>query len=1046
MASCPRCGRAAAEGASFCSACGAPLAVDAPRTTQARKTVTVLFADVSGFTSLSERLDPESLQQLMTRYFDEMRRVIARHGGTVEKLIGDAIMAVFGVPVLHEDDAPRAARAALEMHASLEALNDDLAERWDVRLRTHTGLNSGVVVVGSGAGGEQFTYGDTVNVAQRLEAAAAPGEILVGSLTARLLDGVGELARIAPLHLKGKAEPVEAWRLEAVDAHGQRTNGSLSELVGRRAEGAILRDAFDALVGTGRPGVVTILGPAGIGKSRLARAFVEAIDDRAEVVAGRCLPYGEGITYWPLGEIVRRLAGRAEERAVADAAGGGPEAAMIAERIVRVIGTAPGAVAIEESHWAARRLLEIRAAQRPLVVLLDDVHWAEPTLMDLVEHVATFAAEVPLLLVCLSRPELLDRYPTWPATGRRHAVIELGPLADDDAARLLHRLTAGTTVDPDDAERLLATAEGNPFFLEQIVAMRAEPGATGPGTPATIHSLLAARIDALPRTERAVLERAAVEGRGFHRSALAELLDPEDRAALDAGLEALARRRLVSPGRGELPGEAGYHFTHILVRDVAYELLPKARRADLHERYAAWLDRRAGPRYAELVGYHYEQAHRWHAELRPRAAAERRALAGAAAARLGAAGRGALERGDLPGGVNLLERTAALLDSDDPERGEVLPELGLALVQIGQLPRAEAVLIEAARAAASRDATLAEAHARIAQLFALVQVDPEAAAHEISVRFDALRHTFTAAADDLGLARLWRARALVHWLTGRTQRAAAAWERSIRYAVRAGDEQGRADALAWLSSAAAQGPTPVPRAIARCEGILRDLRSDRRLQGATMRPLACLHAMAGRFDEAHGLFAQSREIHEELGVGMHAAVAQEEAFVYFVAGDSAAAEAALRPGYEHLQEIGERALLTTTAGMLARALLEQDRDDEAWALTEVAEEAVAPDDLSGNVQYRMVRAQLLVRQGAFDEADAMSRDAVELSERTDWLMDRGDALMARGAVLRAAGEHDGATAAIRKAFELYTRKGNVVSANRARSAVDAVPARARVRQ
>jgi tetratricopeptide (TPR) repeat protein len=369
--------------------------------------------------------------------------------------------------------------------------------------------------------------------------------------------------------------------------------------------------------------------------------------------------------------------------------------------------------------------------------------------------------------------------------------------------------------------------------------------------------------------------------------------------------------------------------------------------------------------------------------------------------------------------------------------------LGLALVQFGQLPQAVAVLVEAARAAADRGATLAEAHARIAQFFVLVQVDPEAAAHEISVRFEALRNTFTAAADDLGLARLWRARALVHWLTGRTQRASAAWERSTRYALRAGDEQGRADALAWLGSAASQGPTPVPRAIARCEAILRELRSDRRLQAATMRPFACLHAMAGRFDEARDLFAQSRAIHDELGVGMHAAVAQEEAFVDFVAGDSAGAEAALRPGYEHLQEIGERALLTTTAGMLARALLEQDRDDEAWALTEVAEETAAPDDLSGNVLYRMVRGQLLARQGAFDEADRMSREAVELSERTDWLMDRGDALMARGEVLSALGDHDAAAGAMRKAFDLYTRKGNVVSANRARTAVEAVPARSR---
>jgi class 3 adenylate cyclase/tetratricopeptide (TPR) repeat protein len=1038
MATCPRCGRAAAEGASFCSACGTRLPGDAPRATRARKTVTVLFADVSGFTSLSERLDPESLQQLMTRYFDAMRRIIGRHGGKVEKLIGDAIMAVFGVPVVHEDDALRAARAALEMEDALDELNEDLAERWDVRLQTHTGLNTGVVIVGSGAGGDEFTYGDTVNVAQRLESSAAPGEILVGSVTARLLDGVAELSSIAPLRLKGKAEPVRAWRLLSVDPDAQRANGSLSALVGRKAECAMLREAFDEVVESRTPQLVTILGPAGIGKSRLARAMVDAVGNRAEVVAGRCLPYGEGITYWPLAEIVRRLAGRAEERAIANAAGATPEATMIAERMVRVIGTAPGGVPIEEGHWAARRLFEIRAAKRPLVVLVDDLHWAETTLIELLEHVATFATGVPLLLVSLARPELLDRRPTWPGTGDRHTVIELGPLGADEAAALLGHLTAGAEVDPDDAARLLATAEGNPFFLEQIVAMRDEPGGERAEMPVGIHALLAARIDALPGAERAVIDRAAVEGRGFHRSALAELLHPADRPSLDASLEALTRRRLVRPGRGELPGEAGYHFSHILVRDVTYDLLPKSERADLHERYADWLDRRAGPRYAELVGYHYEQAHRWHAELRPRAAAERRGLADAAAERLTAAGRAALERGDLPGGVNLMERTAALLEAEDPRRAEILPELGLALVQCGQLPRAEAVLVEAMRVAADREETLGEAHARVAQFFALVQVDPEAAAHEMSVRFETLLHTFTAAADDLGLARLWRAQALVHWLPGRSQRAAAAWERSIRYAVRAGDEQGRADALAWLASAAMLGPMPVPRAINRCEAILRDLSSDRRSQGLTMRPLAALQAMAGRFDVARDLFAKVAAIEADLGVGMHAAAPQDEAIVHLLAGDPAAAEAVLRVGYEHLREMGERALLSTVAGLLARAVLEQNRDAEAEALTDVCEETAAPDDISACVLHRMVRAELRARKGALDDAEQLSLEAVELAERTDWLLDRADALMARGRVLRAAGDHDRSHGALYKAFELYTRKGNVVSANRARHAVDAV--------
>jgi tetratricopeptide (TPR) repeat protein len=262
--------------------------------------------------------------------------------------------------------------------------------------------------------------------------------------------------------------------------------------------------------------------------------------------------------------------------------------------------------------------------------------------------------------------------------------------------------------------------------------------------------------------------------------------------------------------------------------------------------------------------------------------------------------------------------------------------------------------------------------------------------------------------------------------------------------VRAGDEQGRADALAWLGGAALQGPMPVARAISRCEAIMRDLAANRRSCAAAMRALAVLHVMAGRLDAAAELFAQSRAIHKELGIEVLSAVAQEEAIGHLIAGNAAAAEEALRPGYEHLQEMGERAILSTTAGLLARAMLEQGRDDDAWALTETAEETAAPDDLSAHVLFRMVRAQVLARRGAVEQADQMSRAAVELCDRTDWLVDRGDALMARGEVLRAMDDHDRAAASMQKAFELYTRKGNVVSADRARAAVDAVPTRSRV--
>ena len=1036
MPSCPRCGVGAAETARFCSACGAPLGGAHGRTVHARKMVTVMFADVVRFTSLSERIDPESLQQVMSRFVAEMRQIIVRHGGTIEKLMGDAIMAVFGVPVIHEDDAARAARCALEMHAALEGLNDDFEARWGERLRIHTGINTGEVMVGPGDDGQTVVYGDPVNVAKRLQE-VADGEILVGPLTAGLIDDAGRLSPVVPLRLKGKGAPVAAWRLRPAGEDVPSSPGPTRALVGRREELAALRATFDRVVETGTPATVTITGVAGIGKSRLIGELLDDIGDRAAVVAGRCLPYGEGITYWPIAEIVRRLAGRPEVSAIEEIAGGGREARTIAHHVARVVGMAPGTVAAEEAHWAVRRLLEMRAAQRPLVVVLDDIHWAEPTLLDLLDHLTTVVRDVPLLLVYLARPELLERAPP-PITGERGTALALGPLPDDDAAALLDELTAASGVAADDAERVLATAEGNPFFLEQIVAMRA---GGDDGTPASIHALLAARIDALPPNERAVVDRAAVEGRGFHRSAVAELLPAAERAALDAALDGLARRQLIRPGAGELPGEAGYRFVHILVRDVAYELLPKAARAELHERYAAWLEERAGPRFGELVGYHFEQAHRWHAELRPRALAERRPLAERAAERLSAAAHAALQRGDLPGGVNLLRRTAALLPADAPARAHVLPELALALVQLGELAAADRILGEAIKNARQYGDELAEAHARTAQFFVLVQVEPDAAPEAISTRFDALHRTFTHASDDLGLSRLYRAKAFVHWLLGRTALADAAWKRAVRHSRMAGDEQGVADGLVWQASAAAFGPRRVPDAINDCRAILDQLRLDRRSQALSMRPLATLHAMAGELDVARSLLAESHAIHDELGVSLHAVLAQDDAYVALIAGDPAEAEAALRPCVAQLEEMGEKALLATMAGLLARSLLAQDRDDEAWAVADTIDETAAPGDLSAQMLRLIVRAELYARRGDMAMADRLSRDAVTIVAATDWLVDRAEAHMTRGHILRAASRHTEAARELQTAFELFGRKGHLVAAERAGAAVAAMSPR-----
>jgi tetratricopeptide (TPR) repeat protein len=436
------------------------------------------------------------------------------------------------------------------------------------------------------------------------------------------------------------------------------------------------------------------------------------------------------------------------------------------------------------------------------------------------------------------------------------------------------------------------------------------------------------------------------------------------------------------------------------------------------------------------VGYHLEQAHRWHAELRPRAVAERRSLADQAAERLSAAAHAALQRGDLPGGVNLLRRTAALLPTDAPSRAQALPELGLALVQLGELAEADHILSAAIKQARESGDELAEAHARTAQFFVLVQVEPDGAPGAISTRFEALQKVFAEASDDLGLARLFRAHAFVHWLLGRTALADAAWKRGVRHSRMAGDEQGVADGLVWQASAAAFGPRRVAEAINDCRAILDQLRFDRRSQALSMRPLATLHAMAGQLDVARDLLAKSHAIHDELGVSLHAVLAQDDAYVALIAGDPAGAEAALRPCVAQLEEMGEKALLATMAGLLARSLLAQDRDGEAWALADTVDQTAAPEDLSAQMLRLIVRAELYARRGEMALADRLSSEAASIADATDWLVDRGEVRMARGRILRAAGRRMEAARELQDAFELFSRKGNVVAAERARAAVE----------
>ncbi len=405
MRSCPQCGESNPDRARFCLACGAALGAADGR--EARKVVTVLFADVVGSTELGDRLDPESARRVVTRYFDAMRVVLERHGGTVEKFIGDAIMAVFGIPNIHEDDAPRALRAANEMRERLRTLNDELDHEWGVRLQVRIGVQTGEVMAGDPTRGQAFVSGDTVNVAARLEQAAAPDEILMGERTWKLGSAAIRAEPVDALFLKGKPEPVPAWRLldvsSDVTTDRRRADGPF---VGRDAQMEQLNQAFNRAVDQGSCVVATIVGPPGIGKSRLADEFTASVADRGRVVTGHCLSYGEGITYWPLAEIVKEFESPGLDMAVAAVVA--EEAPVITARIAAAIGSGESVGSPAEIFWAFRKLFEGLAHQRPLIVLIDDLHWAEPTLLDLLEYVIGFASSAPLLLLCLARAELFE--------------------------------------------------------------------------------------------------------------------------------------------------------------------------------------------------------------------------------------------------------------------------------------------------------------------------------------------------------------------------------------------------------------------------------------------------------------------------------------------------------------------------------------------------------------------------------------------------------------------------------------------------------------
>src|SRR5512132_768055 len=1061
MPICAQCGEDNPARARFCLPCGSPLTASGTGR-EVRKTVTVVFSDLVGSTPLGERLDPEALRGVITRYYDRAAEVLARHGGTVAKFIGDAVMAVYGIPRLHEDDALRAVRGAAELGGALAELNSELEAAWGVRLALRTGVNTGEVVVGDAVHGQEIVVGDAVNVAARLEQAAGHGEVLIGEQTWRLVRDAATVEPVTPLAVKGKGDPGGAFRLLGVrpDMLGHARHLE-APMVGRSVELGLLDGALRTAVAERACHLALVLGPAGVGKSRLVQEFLATVEGQGTVLRGRCVEYGEGLTYWPIAEVIRQAATASGQAGLRDLLKGDEHAAFVAEGLAGMAGTAGQTASREEVPWAVRRLFEALARGRPLIVVVDDLHWAEPALLDLLEHVARFVRDAAILIVGIARPELLDVRPDWGVRSPEVAVMLLEPLGEDECGRLIRNLLGGAGVSTQTAGSIAKAAGGNPLFIEELIAelidrrLLVRSGDRWEATadlahvpiPAGVSALLAARLDRLDVEDRAVLERASVVGQVFDRQAVVALSPEPARPAVGPRLAMLVRRQLIradgaddgADGDAATAGPGGFQFRHLLIRDVTYEALPKRRRAELHERLADWLGREDGevlPEHDEIAGHHFEQAYRYLEQL-GRVGPREVELAMRGARRLASGGRRAMSRDDPPAAVNLLSRALDLLPSGDPDRVGSLLDLGDAFAEAGEWRRAQEVLAKAVDGAQLAGDRLLSARGAIALLYLGEVTEPRGWTEQAEREAGRAIALFERSGDRVGLAHSWRVVAHVYNRRLQWAELERVGERIVGYARRAGDRRTETRILGGISASLCLGPTPAGEALERCERILAELGGAPRPTMMVLDSLALCSAMLERFDEAERLLARADAIRDELtGKLWKVGRVEFSAWTYLLAGRPGDAERVLRPAYEAFARIGEKGgTLAIHAALLAQAISTLGgRDEQAEQLSEIAEAAAADsEDVAAQIEWRMARATALARKGSTADAERLAREAAMLAAATQCPLVQTSTMLTLARVLLLGSRPAEARQAAQDALAVAERKGDLASSSLARA-------------